>query len=143
MPEYHSKSIPRCADPRILSIFHISLSLVGAGSQAGGRQKRGGSLGSAGPLVAPTGFAAQRCASGLMARRGGRVARGRLLWPVAWLASTLGVCGGRGFAAAVVLPSLVRPLRGSQSPFPFALRLISIDPFFGLVGPYAALRGAV
>ena len=48
------------------------------------------------------------------------------------------VCGGRGYAAAVVPPSLVRPLRGSQSPFPFALRLISIDPFFGLVGPYAS-----
>ena len=38
------------------------------------------------------------------------------------------VCGGRGYAAAVVPPSLVRPLRASQSPFPFALRLISIDP---------------
>ena len=51
------------------------------------------------------------------------------------------VCGGRGYAAAVVPPSLVRPLRASQSPFPFALRLISIDPFFGLVGPYAAYGG--
>ena len=49
--------------------------------------------------------------------------------------------GGRGYAAAVVPPSLVRPLRASQSPFPFALRLISIDPFFGLVGPYAAYGG--
>ena len=51
------------------------------------------------------------------------------------------VCGGRGYAAAVVPPSLVRPLRASQSPFPFSLRLISIDPFFGLVGPYAADGG--